>query len=238
MARVPQEVLDRRCGRDWFPFTAGEVELVLGVVGFVVTSLAFIDIPSRVLAVGSGAGLVVTYLAGLLVYERRGLRVFDFIEDGGLRGGGYVPYFRTAEHSLFLTHTDDDAPSEELLGLYRTLLARGVQMRRVTFLRAGAESARWLAEFGEHPNLEQRVVPSERADLLPLSFAVVDESTVVVSVPGYSAIDASQYASSFVLRHLLVIHDEAVAWVFLEMHRQLWGRAIPLRMVAPFGENT
>lgn len=171
MAGVMPELSDRRSGRGWFPFTVGEVELVLAVVGFAVTSLAFVDVPPRLLAVGSGVCLAVTYLAGLLVYERRGLRVFDFIEDGGLRGGGYVPYFRTAEHSLFLTHTDDDAPSEELLGLYRTLLARGVQMRRVTFLRAGAESARWLAEFGEHPNLEQRVVPSERAGLLGSALA-------------------------------------------------------------------
>lgn len=194
------------------------------------TILTVVGVSPHALAVGTGTFLVVAYLAGLLVHDRRRLRVFDFIEDGGLRGRGYVPFFRTAQHSLFLTHTDDDAPSEELLGLYHTLLARSVQLRRVTFLRPGRESARWLADFGEHANLEQRVVPPERGELLPLSFAVIDESVVVVSVPGYSAIDASQYATRFVLRHLLVIHDTAVACVFLEMHRQLWERAIPLRV--------
>ncbi len=230
MLPAPQAVPTRSRIRDWFPFSVGEIEFALAVGGFLVTSLSLVGVPAQTLAVGTGLFLLVTYLAGLLVYDRRSLRVFDFLEDGGVRGSGYVPYFRAARHSLFLTHTDDDAPSEELLGLYRTLLARSVQLRRVTFLRPGSESARWLVEFGEHPNLEQRVVPPERADLLPFSFAVVDESVVVVSVPGYSAIDASEYATRFVLRHLLVIHDVAVARVFLEMHRQLWERALPLRM--------
>ena len=228
MPAPPTEPTRRRAG-DWFPFSVGEIEFALAVGGFLVTSLALVGVPAETLAIGTGLFLLVTYLAGMLVYNRRGLRVFHFVEDGGVRGGGYVPYFRGARYSLFLTHTDDDAPSDELLGLYRTLLAKDVQLRRVTFLRPKTESVRWLAEFGEHPNLEQRVVPPERADLLPLSFAVVDESVVVVSVPGYSAIDASQYATRFVLRHLIVIHDLAVARVFLEMHRQLWDRALPLQ---------
>lgn len=230
MVPSPPQAPSRSRARDWFPFSVGEIEFALAVGGFLVTSLALVGVPAETLAIGTGLCLLVAYLAGLLVYDRRGLRVFHFVEDGGVRGSGYVPYFRAARHSLFLTHTDDDAPSEELLGLYRRLLARDVQLRRVTFLRPRTESVRWLAEFGEHPNLEQRVVPPERADLLPLSFAVVDESVVVVSVPGYSALDASQYATRFVLRHLLVIHDVAVAQVFLEIHRQLWDRALPLRM--------
>jgi len=224
-------------GREWFPFRVGEVERALGLCGFVVASLALVDVPAHALAVFTAAFLVVAYLAGLLVYARRGVRAFDFIKDGGLRGEGYVTYFREARKSLFLTHTDDDAPSEELLGLYRTLLGRGVQMRRVVFLRH-QDTANWLVRFGEHRHLEQRVVPPERADLLPLSFVVVDEITVVVSVPGYDAIDAGGYASEFVLRHLLVIKDRAVARVFLEMHRHLWERANPLRLLPQAGDPT
>ena len=215
--------------REWFPFTAAEVETAIGLCGFVVASLALVDIAPHALAAGTVLYLVIAYVAGLLVYARRGRRVFDFIEDGGLRGEGYVRYFRMATHSLFLTHTDDDAPSEELLGLYRTLLARGVQMRRVAFLRRGSSGGKWLFSFGKHRNLEQRVVPAEVGDVLPLSFAVVDEETVIMSVPGFDAIDTDVYARHFVLRHLLVIKDPAVARVFLEMHRRLWSGAHPLR---------
>ena len=214
--------------RDWFPFSATEVQVALGLCGFLATMLSVLGLASEDITRGAGTFLAVTYVAGLLVHARAGRRTFDLVVNGGLRGTGYLPFFRTAKRSLFLTHVDDDTPCEELLGVYRSLLERGVQMRRVVFRRGKESGTRWLVEFGEHKNLRQRVVPPEHAELMALSFAVVDENAVVVSVPGYGAIDGEPYTPDFVLKHLLVLRDHAVARVFLEIHRQLWDQAKPL----------
>ena len=170
------------------------------------------------------------YFAGLLVYNRREAQKFEFVKDGGITGLGYVPYFRKAEISLLLTHADDDAPSEELNQIYRKLLAKGVAMRRLVFLRDEApdEAYSWIADFGPHPNLQHRLVPPEDTKSMKFSFVVVDESTVIVSVPGYETLDAQQYAGKFILRHVFVLKDSEAAKVFSRMHADLWSQAIPL----------
>jgi hypothetical protein len=73
--------------------------------------------------------------------------------------------------------------------------------------------------------LLQRAIPAERAEVMRLSFAVVDEETVIVSLPGFSQLDNVGYAREYVLRHLIVMHDPAVAQVFLRMHEDLWSQA-------------
>lgn len=164
-------------------------------------------------------------VAGLSVYSTRLARTFEFIEDGGLRGRGYLPYLRTARHSLFLTHADDDSPSDELLAVYRELLERNVEMRRGLFLRGDGRGASWIARFGDHPRLLQKAVLPDRAEVMRISFVVVDEEVVILSVPGFGPLDDGSYTDSFVLRHLLVMRDRAVARVFLSVHEHLWNQA-------------
>ncbi len=214
--------------RQWFPFRLSEVELALGLFGLLATALTVVGVERVQFAAISGGYFLAAYFAGLLVYARDRHRAFEFIEDGGLSGDGYIRFFRQAKRGLLLIHADDDEASAELQGLYRTLLARGVQLRRVIFLREGGRGARWLSEFGNGPGLQQRVVLPEHSALMPFSFVVVDESTVVLSVPGFHARDAALYNVDFVLRHLLVLRGEEVARVFSRMHEQLWAHAAPL----------
>ena len=216
--------------RAWFPFRAAEIEIVLGVFGFLATFAASFGVDAKDLALGAGIYLAVAYLAGLFVYARRSASSFTFLRDGGLGGAGYVEPFRRAERSLLLTHVDDDAPSAELQGLYRTLLDRGVQMRRVIFRRpsASADGVRWVRSFGNHQNLLQRIVPEPFSTSMCLSFVVIDAAEVIVSVPGSEAADAKTYSDRQVFRHLLIIRDRAVASAFLQMHQDLWQRAKPL----------
>jgi len=96
-------------------------------------------------------------------------------------------------------------------------------MRRVLFLREEG-SVGWVAKFGGHPRLKQRAMSPSAAEVMPFSFVVVDEETVIMSVPGSGALDEEAYTTAFVLRHLIVIRDRAVAKVFLRMHEQLLHR--------------
>ena len=105
--------------RPWFPFTATEVQIVLGSFAFLFTCLGLIGVERRALAWSTLGYVLLVYLAGLLVHARR--IPFAFMRDGALQGLGYVPYLRRAKRSLLLLHTDDDPPGEELLGLYRAL---------------------------------------------------------------------------------------------------------------------
>lgn len=214
--------------RPWFPFTAIELEIAMGAFAFLTTCLAFLGIERLPLAWTTLGYVAFVYLAGLLVHARR--TPFAFICDGALHGSGYLPYFRRARRSLLLLHTDDDPPGEELLGLYRALLERGVELRRVIFVRPDAAPGAyaWVRAFGRHAGLKQRVVLPERADVMRVSFVVVDERWVMIAVPGDAAIDAEGYASRFVLRHLLVVEDPQVAEAFTEVHSQLWRRASEL----------
>lgn len=207
-----------------------EVEVAIGAFGFVATAAAFAGVDQHVLAWSAGAYLILAYLAGLLVHAQRSARRFAFVEDGSLGGRGYMERFRVARRSLFLMHLDDDRPSPELQGLYRSLLDRGVQIRRVLFLRSGetGTSLGWVAEFGNHRNLQQRVVLPEQGRLMRLCFVLVDAAEVLIAVPGYEPVDAAPFTTGFLLRHLLIIRDAKVAAAFVEVYEQIWRSALPL----------
>ena len=214
----------------WFPFRAPELELALALFGCVVTVLTLAGVERQTIGAAAGGYAVVVYLAGLLVYARREAQAFSFLPGGGLGGRGYVDLVRGARQSLLLMHVDDDAPVDELVGIYRGLLDRGVEQRRLIFLREDArpEAYGWLEQLGMHPNLEQRVVLPEQAEVMRMSFVVVDEKIVVLSVPGGTAIDSRAYARGLVFRDLLVVRDASVAAAFVEIHRQVWSEAAPV----------
>lgn len=199
--------------------------MAFAVFGCAVSLLALLEVGNRVLLFFAVGYAVVGYLAGLLVHCRETRS--RFIRDGAIRGRGYAPYFRRARRSLLLTHCDEDAPSEELLGIYSELLERGVELRRVVFLRGDhrQRSYEWLHRFGEREGLENRFVQPDRSEVARLSFVVVDERYVILSIPGGEAVDGEHYSRRFVLRHLLVVEDKDVAVAFTEVHRQLWLRA-------------
>tara|TARA_R110002073_G_scaffold156258_2_gene311559 strand:- start:386 stop:1093 length:708 start_codon:yes stop_codon:yes gene_type:complete len=214
--------------RPWFPFSATEVEIALGVFAFVESCLFFLGVQGRPLAWFALVYVTLVYMCGLLVHRRGG--AFEFVRDGALQGTGYIRYFRGARKSLLLVHADADPPGEELLGLYKGLLERGVEVRRIIFVRSDQdpESYEWIERFGAHERLMQRVVPPSQAALIRSSFVVVDERCVIVAVPGSSPLDGESYARKFVLRDLLVIEDPDAAEAFTQVHGQLWARATPL----------
>lgn len=224
--------------RLWFPFTGTEFEICLALLGALCTALSLGDVGKTVTAWAAALFVGTAYLAGLLVHSRRARQSFRFIENGGIRGQGYVRPARGARRSLLLQHVEDDAPSEELLGVYRVLLERGVLLRRIIFLRPDAlpEGLTWIRDFGLHENLEQRLILPEQAQLVRLSFVVVDEREVVISMPGISAVDADTYASSVILRHLMVIRDHAVASAFARVHEHIWKQALPVEDLAEFSD--
>ncbi len=215
----------------WFPFTAVEVEVALAVLGFLATALSLSRFDIKVVALASFGSLIVVYLMGLLVYACKSPNQFQFIREGGVRGNGYRRVFRSAQKCVFLMHVDDDPPSEELLGIYRELLERGVQVRRIVFLRPDAkpQSYEWIVEFGDHKNLQQCVVLPDSAEVMRFSFALIDEKQLLIAVPGYKAVETAPYTTELVLRHLLSITDEEVASVFLKIHHQMWERSRALR---------
>ena len=153
-------------GRRWFPFSIPEVEVSLAIYALSTSTLAFLGVEKRPLAWFTLGYLAFAYLAGLLVHARR--PGFTLLRDGALRGAGYARFFRGATRSLLLLHTDDDSPSDELLGLYRTLLDRGIELRRIIFIRPdhapGAYD--WVHRFGRHERLQQRVILPDRADVI------------------------------------------------------------------------
>lgn len=220
--------MSQRSTPRWFPFTSTEIEVSLGVFAFLESLLVLLAVEREVLGTFAIAYVASVYFAGLIVHHRRS--PFTFVRDGALRGEGYLPYFRRAKRGLLLMHTDDDPPGEELLGLYRAHLERGVEIRRVIFLRPeqGDGALDWVRRFGSHERLLQRLVRREQAALTRLSFVVVDERFVLLAVPGDTAIESEAYSARFVLRHLLVIEDADVARAFSEVHGQLWRRAGPL----------
>lgn len=225
-------------GRLWFPFTTTEFEVALGLLGLLITALSLTDIGREVTLCVAAGFAIATYLAGLLVRAQASAAAFRFVENGGMRGVAYIDAVRRAKKSLLLQHVDDDAPSDELLGLYRTLLERGVFLRRTVFLRPDSrpEGLRWIRDFGTHANLEQRLVLPEQAQLQRWSFVVVDEREVVISMPGTSALDTETYNSSVVLRHAMVLRDRAVAAAFVRIHEHAWRQAIPVEDPAAFAE--
>lgn len=217
-------------GRSWFPFTSGELQAALGLFAFVVGGLAYAGVPESYLALGTIAYAVVVYLAGLSVHAARRARSLKLIREGGVGGRGYLELFRRARRSLLLMHVDDDAPCEELRALYRTLLDAGVAVRRTIVLReeGAPRGYEWIPEFGNHAYLDQRVLPPRFVSVLPMSFAIVDERTVVIAVPGYAAIDGESYSPGLMLRHLLVLEEPELAAAFVRMHEDFWRRSVPI----------
>ena len=222
--------MPRNPPRPWFPFSLPELELCLALLGCVVTGLTLAGSDRFLIAASAIAFLVVAYLAGLLVYARKEALGFSLDRGGACGGRGYVDLVRRSSHSLLLMHVDDDTPVDELLAVYRSLLDRGIEQRRLIFLRedpkAGAYD--WLEALGDHPKLDQRVVLPEQAEFMRLSFVVIDEETVVISLPGGSVVDSHTYARGLVFRDLLILHDSLVAEAFVEIHRQLWSQATPV----------
>jgi hypothetical protein len=76
--------------------------------------------------------------------------------------------------------------------------------------------------------LKQRVILPEQADVMRMSFVVVDNRWAILSVPGGAAVDNEGYATAFVLRDLLVVESPEAAVAFTEVHSQLWRRAAAL----------
>jgi hypothetical protein len=226
---VGRALMGRGLLASWFPFTPTELQVALGVLAFVTTSLLLFDAPERAVGWGSLGAVGFLYLAGLLVHSRSSR--FRFIRDGSLSGEGYLDYFRRARKSLLLLHIDDDSPGPELLGLYRKLLDRGVEIRRVIFVRPShrADAYRWVVDFGSHKRLLQRVILPEQAEVMRMGFVVVDGRFAILALPGGAAVDSEGYATAFVLRDLLVVEDPGAATALTEVHSQLWRRAVPLQ---------
>ncbi len=213
------------------PFTVRELEFALGFVGVGATAATLLGAPGPLVVAGGAGALVGLYLASVFAYASRS-RIVDVRLDGALHGRGYVRAFRRARKSLLVMHIDDDAPNEELLGLYRVLLDRGVEIRRLIFVRPdhNPEGIRWVLESGWHDRLRQRYVSTEPGALLTLGFAVVDESAVLVAVPGFDPTDTEPYSERIVLRHLAELRNPAVTRAFLEIYESAWRRAHPLEL--------
>lgn len=207
-----------------------EVQMGLAIYGLLITVLTFVGVTSSALLWGTLGFMSFGYLAGLLVQAARGVPRLVFLREGGVGGAGYIESFRSVERCLFLMHVDDDPPSDDLQALYRTLLGRGVQIRRTVFLRPDAAPSAydWIVRFGNHPNLHHRVVLPEQASIMRMSFVVVDERVVLLSVPGHEAIDGQAYTDRLVLKHLLRIDDRQVATAFQRIHEGIWQHAKPI----------
>lgn len=215
----------------WFPFRAVEVELALAALGVLLAVLAAADHDATDLLKWAALFLAFVYLAGL--FSRAGVGPFVFIADGAERGAGYLPAFKRAKRSLFLMHVDDDAPTEELQGLYRTLLSNGVQIRRAIFLRPDGhpKGYEWIRAFGNHPNLAQRVVLPEDSRMTQLSFVLVDDRIALVALPGVDPIQAPPFSHELVFRHLIAITEPTAVATFLQVYEAIWTRALPLEDV-------
>ncbi len=208
----------------WYPLTSNETQVALAVAGLLGTALEVSGLPLSVVVASIASFLGIAYFAGFLA--RAASSQFAFVEHAARGGAGYLPYFRRARKSLLLIHVDDDPPVPELTGLYATLLEKGVEIRRLIIRRPEAlpEAYDWVGRLEPHPRLIQREVPPPEAALGALSFAIVDESTVLIAVPDVSATEAAPYSSGFFLRHLLVVDDARVAAAFVRVHELLWKR--------------
>jgi len=236
MGRDGQTRTDQKAA--WWPFSITEVEIVIAVYGALCTALTLYGIPARVLAISGLPFVALAYLAGLLAHTHRRAPNLRLLRNGATSGFGHIAPFRQAKRSLFLMHLDDDAPSEELLALYRRLLDNGIEVRRIIFLRedAAPSAYKWIVDFGDHRRLEQRVVLPDQARAVRFSFVLVDDDCVALSVPGADPIDGEPYSSELVLRHLLLVEDAEVAAVFSRVHEETWTRALPLESASELSQ--
>lgn len=211
----------------WFPFSATEVQVFLGVAAFITGLGAYAGMDPKLLAWGSIGSVVMSYLAGLLAHGQSVAADLQFIRDGGVRGDGYREPFRKATTSLLVMHVDDDTPGRELRALYEDLLDRGVQIRRLLFLHPEQEPEvyDWVTEACLHQNLQQRALVCVHANTMPFSFAIVDETIVLIAVPGFDVTDTEPYAERMIFRHLLVIKRSEITRAFLEIYDRLWRQA-------------
>lgn len=223
----------------WFPFVNQEVQVALAVLGVALTALPFAGASPETVLWSIPGGLLGLYVVGLLAHRIGAGPKVEFIPNGGVGGAGYLRAFRRARRCLYLMHVDDDPPNEELQGLYRVLLERGVQIRRTVFLRQDAAPSAydWIVRFGNHPSLQHRVVLPNQASVMRHGFVVVDDKLVLLSVPGHEAIDGQPYTEKLVLRHLLVIDDQQIATAFLRVHEVIWQHAKPLVDVAQLADS-
>lgn len=207
----------------WFPFTTAQVEIALGLAGLGATAASLLEVPGPAVAFGTAGFLVLILLVGLLAEAARE-QIARVHLDGALHGRGYANLFRRARRSLLLIHLDDDAPDEELLGLYRRLLERGIAIRRLIFVRTDHRSAgiHWITDFGPHHGLRQKCVEAESGNPLPLSFAIVDEDIVLLALPGFHATETGTFTSGVVLRHLIELRDPSITRAFLEVYESAW----------------
>lgn len=219
--------------RAWLPFKASEVELLLGIAGLGATAASLLGAPGGWVVAGTGIFLFLAFTLGMLAVHA-GNRVATVHLDGALHGRGYVSAFGAARHSLLLIHLDDDAPGEELLGLYRSLLGRGVEIRRLVFARRDhhPDGIGWISDFGPQPRLHQRFVETEPGAPLMVSFAIVDEGIVLLAVPGFRPTETEPYSGAVVLRHLIELRHPAITRAFLQVYEAAWRRARPLLLEA------
>lgn len=210
----------------WFPFTSGQVEIALGLVGLGATTASLLGAPGTAVATGTAGFLLLLFLTGHLVIAA-GNRVARVHLNGALHGRGYSNLFRDANRSLLLIHLDDDAPDDELQGLYRRLLDQGVEVRRLVFFRPDhrAEGIHWISRFGTHRLLRQRLVEIKHGSPLSMSFAIIDEEAVLLALPGFHPTETETFSDSVVLRHLIELRHPAVTRAFLEVYELAWKRA-------------
>lgn len=215
----------------WYPFTVAQTELALAVAGLGASAAALLGVPGRWVVAGTAICLAALFLSGAASRFLR-TRVACVHLDAALHGRGYIRVFQQAEHSLLLMHIDDDVPNDDLLGVYRALLARGVDIHRLVFVRGDhrPEGIDWIAKFGTHPHLRQRLVSLRQGAPFMMSFAVVDDAAVLVAVPGFRPAETEPYTDGVVLRHLLELRDASVTRAFLEVYESAWRRAVPLEI--------
>lgn len=213
------------------PISVGELELMLAVVGAGATAASLLGVSGPLVVISASIALLLGMAAAVVLSNRKS-RVATVHLDGAWRGRGYASAFRRARRSLLLIHLDDDSPDAELCLLYRRLLDRGVQVRRLVIVRPDhrPEGIRWIHEFGAHVGLRQRFVKSVPGSALALSFAIVDESIVLLAVPGFLATESELFSDGVVLRHLIELRHPSVTRAFLEVYESAWKRAAPLEL--------
>lgn len=209
-----------RCAKLW---RLRDAETFGGVLAGTSGVLALAGLDGMLCLVVGAAAAALVLLAVLMSRMFRAMQTAAVFWDAGVRGRGYIESFRRAEHSLLLMHVDDDAPGPELLGLYTELLGRGVLIRRILFRRPGhlAEGYEWMHAQPAHAGLRQKVIQAERGAMM-LSFAVVDDSEVLLAVPGYRSAESAGIAGKAVLRHLIRLTDPSVTRAFLETYEAAW----------------
>ena len=214
----------------WWPLTNAELQALFGVLGFgasIALWLGAAPVPTAFVCLGA---LLVAYICGHLVRLRESTVKVEFVHGGAIGGLGYLPFFSRAKHSLLLMHVDDDIPTDEVQAAYGRLLESGVQLRRILVRAPGQEAAveSWV-RAQSHRNLRQVSLGDDSATGACTSFALVDDSVLLLAMPGHGAAETGPMAETFLLRHLLVVKDPVVSAAFREAYEELWRRGVSIR---------